>query len=129
MAYNSWEDVKPQEGKQDFAFSLLGKVDFMLMGGARGGGKTEILTMIPLMYAHDKYYRGIFFRRTYDEIMGANGLWQKAEGMYPLFDGKPNISSKTWKLPSGARQQFSHMFTEQDKESHRGKGYSFVGLT
>lgn len=128
MPYNTWEDVKPQKGKQEFAFSLIGKVDFMIAGGARGGGKSELLTMMPLVYADDPYFRGIFFRRQYDEIMGANGLWQKAEGMYPLFDGKANISSKTWKFPSGARQQFSHMFTEGDKESHRGKGYSFVGF-
>lgn len=33
MAYNTWEDVKPQEGKQKFAFDLIGKVDFMLAGG------------------------------------------------------------------------------------------------
>lgn len=128
MPYNTWEDVKPQKGKQEFAFSLIGEVDFMIAGGARGGGKSELLTMMPLVYVDDPYYRGIFFRRQYDEIMGANGLWQKAEGMYPLFGAKQNISSKTWKFPSGARQQFSHMFTEGDKESHRGKGYSFVGF-
>lgn len=128
MPYKSWEDVKPQKGKQEFAFSLMGNVDFMIMGGARGGGKSELLTMIPLMFADDSYFRGIFFRRQYDEIMGANGLWQKAEGMYPLFDGKANISNKVWKFPSGARQEFRHMFTEADKESHRGKGYSLVGF-
>ena len=128
MPYESWEDVRPQEGKQEFAFSLIDQVDFMIAGGARGGGKSELLTMIPLVYADDPYYRGIFFRRQYDEIMGANGLWQKAEGMYPLFDAKANISNKTWKFPSGARQEFRHMYTEGDKESHRGKGYSFVGF-
>lgn len=129
MPYFTSADVVPQEGKQKFAFSLLSKsISFVIMGGARGGGKSELLTMIPLMFADDPYYRGIFFRRQYDEIMGANGLWQKAEGMYPLFDGKENISAKIWKFPSGARQQFSHMFYENDKESHRGRGYSFVGF-
>lgn len=89
---------------------------------------SELLTMIPLMFADDPYYRGIFFRRQYDEIMGANGLWQKGEGMYPLFDGSANISSKTWRFPTGARQEFRHMYYEGDKESHRGKGYSFIGF-
>tara|TARA_Y100000310_G_scaffold74348_1_gene70523 strand:- start:44700 stop:46289 length:1590 start_codon:yes stop_codon:yes gene_type:complete len=128
MPYSTWQDVKPQKGKQEFAFGLLGKVDFMLAGGARGGGKSELLTMVPCAYADDQYYRGIFFRRQYDEIMGANGLWQKAEGMYPLFDAKSNISNKLWKFPTGARQEFRHMYTEEDKESHRGKGYSFIGF-
>lgn len=89
---------------------------------------SELLTMIPCVYANDKYYRGIFFRRKYDEIMGANGLWQKGEGMYPLFDAKSNISNKVWKFPTGAKQEFRHMYTEDEKESHRGKGYSFIGL-
>ena len=84
--------------------------------------------MIPCVYANDKYYRGIFFRRKYDEIMGANGLWQKGEGMYPLFDAKSNISNKVWKFPTGAKQEFRHMYTEDEKESHRGKGYSFIGF-
>lgn len=128
MPYSTWQEVRPQEGKQEFAFGLLPEVDFMIMGGARGGGKSELLTMIPAVYAGDPYYRGIFFRRKYDEIMGANGLWQKAEGMYPLFDAKSNISNKVWQFPSGARQEFRHMYTEDEKESHRGKGYSFVGF-
>ena len=128
MTYATWEDVRPQAGKQEFAFGLLPKVDFMLAGGARGGGKSELLTMIPAMYADDKYYRGIFFRRNYDEIMGANGLWQKAEGMYPLFDASKNTTNKVWTFPSGARQEFRHMYTEDEKERHRGKGYSFIGF-
>lgn len=128
MAYNCQEDIAPQPGKQTLAFKLFGKVDFMLMGGARFGGKSELLTMIPLMFAADPYFRGIYFRRQYDEIMGANGLWQKAENMYPHFFGKPQISNKTWAFPKGAKQEFRHMYYEQDKESHRGKGYSFIGF-
>lgn len=128
MPYEVYTDVCPQAGKQEFCFGLIGKVDFMIMGGARGGGKSELLTMIPPLYAADKYFRGIFFRRQYDEIMGANGLWQKAQGMYPLFDAKPHVSDKAWQFPTGARQEFRHMYTEDSKESHRGKGYSFVGF-
>lgn len=89
---------------------------------------SELMTMIPLIFNHDKHFRGIFFRRQYDELMGGGGLWHKASNMYPLFNAKANISSKTWTFPSGAKQQFSHMFTENDKESHRGKGYSFISF-
>ena len=130
MAYNVHTDVRPQVGKQRFAFDIFKeqKVNFALIGGARMGGKSEVLTMLPIIFNHDKYYRGIFFRRQYAEIMGSNGLWQKAEAMYPLFNAKPNISQKKWKFPSGAQQEFSHMYTESDKESHRGRGYSFIGF-
>ena len=105
-----------------------GEIDFMLYGGSRGGGKSELLTMVPLIFNHDKYYRGIFFRRHYKEIMGSNSLWQKAGNMYPLFNAKANKSDKTYTFPSGAMQEFSHMATEEDAETHRGLGYSFVGF-
>lgn len=128
MAYEHYSEVAPQDGKQKFAFSLLGKVDFMLWGGARFGGKSELLSMIPMCYAEDPYYRGIFFRRQYDEIMGANGLWEKAENQYGLFDCKPKLSKAMWQFPQGGRQFYRHMYTEGDKESHRGKGYSLIGF-
>jgi len=32
MAYDKWEDVHPQEGKQELAFNMIGQVDFMLWG-------------------------------------------------------------------------------------------------
>lgn len=84
--------------------------------------------MIPLLYANDKYFKGVFFRREYGELTAANGLWDKASNMYPLFDAKPTKSEMTWRFPSGARQKFSHMYAEADKESHRGAGYSFCGF-
>jgi phage terminase large subunit-like protein len=128
MSYNSWKDIKPQEGKQGLAFSLLGKVDFMLWGGSRFGGKSELLTMIPLPFYKDPNFRGIYFRRTYKEIMQSNGLWDKANSMYPLFNGAGTPSSNTWKFPSGCRVQYSHMYHERDKEDHRGSGATLIAF-
>lgn len=126
--YQSWEDVHPQPGKQEFAMSLVGKVDFMLWGGSRYGGKSEILSQVPLLFCDDASYRGIFFRNTYGEITGAGSLWDKAEGMYTLFDGESRQNPMHWKFPSGAKQFYSYMEQESDKERHRGKGYSLIGF-
>lgn len=130
MAYKSIADVRPQEGKQTLAYSMMvnGKVDFIILGGARFGGKSEILSMVPLAFSDDQSFRGIFFRRQYDEIMGANGLWQKAQNQYTLFNGSPRVSNAKWVFPSGAEQEYRHMYQESDKESHRGKGYSLIGF-
>ncbi|AKO61122.1 terminase large subunit [Pseudoalteromonas phage H101] len=130
MSYTKREDIKPQKGKQSLVMKMIRdqEVDFMLCGGARAGGKSELLSMMPLLFAHDKQYRGIFFRKSFQEIMGANGLWQKAQNMYGFFDAKPNKSSKTWQFPSGAIQEYGHLYNEGDEESHRGKGYSLVGF-
>jgi len=128
MSYNSWKDIKPQEGKQELAFSLLGKVDFMLWGGSRFGGKSELLTMASLPFVNDPNFRAIYFRRKYAEIMQSNGLWDKATSMYPLFKGTSIPSAVTWKFPAGARIQYSHMFHEKDKEDHRGSGATLIAF-
>lgn len=90
--------------------------------------KSELLSMMDLLFAHDPNYRSIKFRRQYDEIMGAGSLWEKAEAQYKLFDAKPNKSDKVWTFPSGAKSFYRHMFLEGDSESHRGKAYSMIGF-
>ncbi len=126
--YSSYLDVRPQEGKQTHAMSLVGEVDFMLWGGSRFGGKSQILSMAPTLFANDPNYRGIFFRKTFGEITGAGSLWDKAESMYPLFDAISRQNPLCWKFPGGATQYYSYMDQESDKESHRGKGYSLIGF-
>ena len=122
----TWRDVRPQEGKQTLAFTT--KVDFMLYGGARGAGKSRLLNMRPLEYVDDKYFKGIFFRREYGELTGEGGLWQTAGDLYPLFGATPNVSNLRYSFPAGAGLRFSHMYTEADKEKHRGLQYSFIGF-
>ena len=41
----------------------------------------------------------VFFVEPMMRLVGANGLWEKSRRwVYPLFDGKPNISNKTWEI-------------------------------
>jgi phage terminase large subunit-like protein len=128
MSYKTAKDIKPQKGKQELAFSLLGKVDFMLWGGSRFGGKSELLTMIPLPFYKDPEFRGVYFRRTYAEITQSSGLWDKATSMFPLFKGRPLSSAMTWKFRSGAQVQYRHMQYEQDKENYRGSGQTLIAF-
>lgn len=116
--------VQPQPGKQTLAFEK--KVDFLIYGGARGSGKTEFITMKPLQYLEESKARFIYFRREHNEIVGANSLWEKAQNYYPLFGAKANKTSLTYTFPSQMTCTYSHMFHEDDKESHRGKGYSGI---
>lgn len=95
---------------------------------ARGAGKSYLMTMAPLMFQDDPNYNAIFFRREYSQIMAGGGLWETAMKMYPQFGAKPNIADKKFTFPSGAKVRYSHMFTENDKESHRGAQYSSIFL-
>lgn len=130
MSYSCAEDVRPQEGKQTKFFEMVmnQEADFYMIGGSRFGGKSELTSMLDLIFAGDPKFRSIKFRRSYDEIMGANGLWEKAENQYTFFGAKPNKSDKSWTFPSGAKSLYRHMFHEGDEESHRGKGYSMVAF-
>lgn len=128
MSYEKKEDVRPQKGRQATLFKMIKnqEVDFCMVGGSRFGGKTELLSMMDLLFAGDPKFRSIKFRRSYDEIMGANGLWEKAENQYPLFGAVSNKSDKYWTFPSKAKALYRHMYHEGDEESHRGKGYSAI---
>ena len=84
--------------------------------------------MLPLKYIEDPKFNGIFFRRHYGELTGAGGLWQTANTLYPQFGAKSNIASLKYTFPSNADLRFMHMATEQDKETHRGLQYSFIGF-
>ena len=95
---------------------------------ARGAGKSELLAMRPLEYCNDPKFAGIFFRRQYAELTGAGGLWSKSKNMYPEFGANMNISNLRWDFKSGAQVSMSHMHTEENKESHRGLQYSFIGF-
>lgn len=130
--------VGPQEGKQTLAWNMCSQtkeqkekgntVDFMIYGGARGAGKSELLAMLPLAHYRDPKFEGIFFRREYSELIGAGGLWGKANNMYPEFGGRPHLTNLKYTFPNGSSQRFMHMYTEADKESHRGLQYSFIGF-
>lgn len=118
------EDVKPLPGKQELAFKT--KAKFIIIGGARGSGKSVTLYTRPLQFIDDPRFRAIFFRRKFAEIMGPGGLWQGASNCYPLFGGVP--TGTKFKFPSGAQIEFAHMYHEQDKLSYQGLQLSFIGV-
>ena len=125
--FNSYRDVKPQEGKQKLALQRIKEgVDLVILGGARFGGKSVIGTMIPTMFIDDPEFRGIAFRKTFKQIMGGGGLWDKAKQMYPLFDGIQNKTEMQFKFPSGATMQYSYLDKDGDEENHRGKEYTYI---
>lgn len=106
---------------------MLGDVDFMLLGGSRYGGKSLVEVMISLRYQHDKDYRGIYFRKQSDQLIGGGSLDEYCKSMYTWYDakrvGKPNIC---YTFPSGATVELRHMYNNDDYEKHRGKSYSAV---
>lgn len=130
MSYKCKEDVRPQEGMQTKVFEVISeqKADFILLTGGRSSGKTELITMADLLFAHDTNFRSVKFRRTYKQLTRAGGLWQKAASQYKYFDAKPNKSDLKYVFPSGAEVDFSYCDNMEDAESWRGSELSLIAF-
>ena len=123
------QQIGPCSEKQALVFKRAHEVDFMIIGGSRGGGKSEVITQLPLMFKDDPNFNAIFFRREYDQLLGAGGLWEIAGKYYPLFGAVPVKNPvPTYTFPNNAKVRFKHMHTEEDAEKHRGLQYSMIGF-
>ena len=106
---------RPQEGPQtEFCSSDIFEVFF---GGAAGGGKSDALLMEGLRQCDISTYRAILFRKTYAQL---RELEIRSRHVFPkAYEGaRFNISDHTWRFPSGASYQFSHLEDEKALENH-----------
>lgn len=120
---------KPCSLKQEMMLKC--NADIMVCGGAAGGGKSHILTMIPLRYLDCPNFRGIMFRRTYSQLSKAGNLWDKGKEVFLSLTGnkKPHTKGGTHIIwPHGPEIEYSHMQHEKDKENIQGAEYTFIGV-
>jgi len=115
----------PQAGRQAQASASL--ADIVIFGGAAGGGKSHWLLLEAARHFQNPNYVAKIFRRTYAQVAGGGGLWDKTFEMYMALEGKANNSDLSWEFPSGASVSFGHLQHEKDKYSHQGKEYAFIG--
>jgi phage terminase large subunit-like protein len=121
--------VGPCSPAQQMVFDRAREVDFLLIGGSRGGGKSEVATQISLMYKDDPHYNGMYVRTEFPQLMGAGGLWEIATKYYPLFGAKARQNpSPMYTFPSGAKIRFRPVATTAEAEKLRGLQFSFIGI-
>lgn len=111
-------EIKPQSGFQEKFLSS--SADIVIGGGAAGAGKTYALVLESLRNTNIKDFGAVFFRRTYNQIAAIGGLWDETNKIYPLLGAKSNNTSMSWKFPSGAKVDFSHM--QHEKNLHDWQG-------
>lgn len=119
--------ITSHPGPQERAF--LSKADILIYGGQAGGGKSFYLTAEPLKHTPFPAFRGLIFRRTYPELMGAGGLWEEANRLYrtqraKLTEGSPMVAT----FPSGSKIAFSHLQHEKDKYTFMGSQLAYLGF-
>lgn len=119
-----WRPFKKQE---QFA-QIPDSVFEGLYGGAAGGGKSELLLLIPIMREWWKHprFKGILFRRTYPEL--EKEVIPRSHEWYLSTGAKYNDQKKRWTFPSGAIMQFGHVEHESDVRKYDTTEYNYMAF-
>jgi hypothetical protein len=116
---------QPQEGPQtDFCETSVFEA---LIGGAAGGGKSDVLLHEALRQVNHPQYRAIIFRRTNPQL---KKLIDRSQETFQYLSSRPkwNDSKNIWKFPTGAEIKLWHMEHEKNKYDHDGQEYHYIGF-
>jgi len=118
---------KPHKRQEMFA-SLPDSIFEALYGGAAGGGKSELLIMLPIIrgFYKEPRFKGIIFRRTYPEL--ESEIILRSRDWYSLTGASYNNDKKRWHFPSGAVMQFGHIEYEQDVRKYDTAEYNYAAF-
>ena len=99
----------------------------LFFGGAAGGGKSDFLLLD--FYAgvneYKKHWRGILFRRTYDEL---EELHLRAQQIYLPLGAKLVNKGRDYLFPNGALIKFRYLELDKHVQRYQGHQYTWVGF-
>lgn len=97
----------------------------VFFGGARGGGKT--FGMLGDWISHADLYgenaRGIFLRRTYDEL---DEVQDWASRIFPHLGAEYRTQKRTWAWPNGATLKMRYLDRDEDADRYQGHSYTWL---
>lgn len=112
-----WEPTPRQ------AAFLASPADEALYGGAAGGGKSAAVVALPLRWIDNPRFNALVLRRDTTQL---RDLIAKTEALYPALGAKLNLTTGTWRFPSGARVWFTHCEHETDVSRFDGQEFHLV---
>jgi hypothetical protein len=120
-----WCPHKPYPKQQAFLDLTCDRAFF---GGAAGGGKSDVLLMAALQYAHVPGYAALIIRRNYTALVKSGAIMDRAKSWLRNSGAKWNGSEKRFTFPSGAILEFGHVETPLDWMKFQGTEYHFIGF-
>lgn len=126
-----WKPFARQEEFIHIPFSVFEA----FYGGAVGGGKSELLLMLPIIYGWhlNPRFKGVIFRRTFPEL--EESLIPRSRELYEAAGGVYNATNHVWTFPDptgsvkhGATIRFSYLDTNDDARSHDTAEYHYIAF-
>jgi hypothetical protein len=112
---------RPHPGFQERA--LAAGEDDVLIGGAAGGGKTDVLLMKVLYQSWHPRCRALFLRATFPEL---RDVMDRAHRIFTPLGWEWNESYKRWTAPTGATLQFGYCSDYADAQRYWGQEFTLI---
>jgi hypothetical protein len=122
------ERVWKPHAKQEQYISLPFSVFEALYGGAVGGGKSELLYMLPIVYGFHEQpgFHGVLFRETFPQLEAS--LIMRAIPIYKLLGAHYDPQKHVATFPSGAKIRFAYVENIKDAWEHDTNEYQYMGF-
>jgi len=122
-------EIRPIPGspQEKLCRSTIREVGF---GGQAGGAKSFGLVLDAVYQLPKPGYNAILFRRTYKQLMAADGLVNLSHRIYPHLGGVYHQGNYTWTFPNyhGNTIRFSYLEDEKSIENISGPQYAWIGF-
>lgn len=121
----SEKNIKPHKRQEDF-LALPDDIFEALYGGAAYGGKSWLLTLLPLFrgFYKQRGFKGIILRRKFPDL--EREIIRLSKEYYPATGGKYNEQKHAWEWPAyGSYMDFGHVQHNTDISMYDSAQYNY----
>ncbi len=104
--------IRPQPGPQEKALGC--NADIILLGGAKGGGKSYAMRLAPIPHLSVRGFHAVIFRCSRPQLTRPGGQWDKSYDLYPYLGGSDQKTDLRWTFPAGSSVTFAHLLDDND---------------